>query len=244
MMCDPSCMTSPFLPDDAIPSLKRMLGEFPLLFTQPSWFGSADDVAAGRDGGGRSVLVLPGFLAGDLLTARLRHTLDAAKYRAHGWELGINHGITRELFDGMVARIDAVGAPVSLIGWSLGGLYARELAKLRPEAVDRVITLGSPFSGDLHANRAWKLYEWVNRHPVDAPPVPVDLAVKPPVPTFALWSAQDGIVSPASSCGREGEADYRIQVACQHMDFVSSPVALRAVLDALEFPDPLSPSSG
>ncbi|WP_156680839.1 alpha/beta fold hydrolase [Sphingomonas profundi] len=220
--------------DGDTPSFGRMLGELPLLVTEPSWYGRVDAAAAGRDGQGRSVLVLPGFLAGDLLTSRLRHTLEAAGYRAHGWGQGVNQGLTRMLFDRMLARVAALPAPVSLIGWSLGGLYARELAKAAPAAVDRVITLGSPFSGDLHANRAWKLYEWVNGHAVDAPPLPVDLAVKPPVPTWALWSAEDGIVSPASSRGQAGEADHRIAVACRHMDFVSAPAAITAVLDALE----------
>lgn len=220
--------------DGATPSLGRMLAELPSFFRHPPWFGQVDAAASGRDGGGRSVLVLPGFLASDVLTARLRHTLAAAGYRAHGWELGINQGISADLFDRMLRRLDGVAAPVSLVGWSLGGLYARELAKLRPAAVDRVITLGSPFSGDLHANRAWKLYEWVNHHPVDAPPVPVDLAVKPPVLTLALWSAEDGIVAPASSRGKPGEVDRSVEVACRHLDFVSAPAALTAVLDALE----------
>lgn len=220
--------------DTAMPSFGRMLAELPVFFAHPPWFGQVDAAAAGRNGAGRSVLVLPGFLASDLLTVRLRHTLAAAGYNAHGWELGVNQGISRDLLDRMLRRLDTMPAPVSLVGWSLGGLYARELAKLWPEAVDRVITLGSPFSGDLHANRAWKLYEWVSRHPVDAPPVPVDLAVKPPVLTFALWSAEDGIVAPASSRGRPGEVDRSIEVACRHVDFVSAPAALAAVLDALE----------
>jgi pimeloyl-ACP methyl ester carboxylesterase len=188
-----------------------MLAEVPGFFSHPGWFGQVDAAAAGRDGGGT-----------------------AAGYRAHGWELGINQGISHDLFDRMLRRLDGLAGPVSLVGWSLGGLYARELAKLRPDAVDRVVTLGSPFSGDLHANRAWKLYEWVSRHPVDAPPVPVDLAAKPPVLTFALWSAEDGIVAPASSRGKPGETDRAIEVACRHVDFVSAPVALAAVLDALE----------
>jgi pimeloyl-ACP methyl ester carboxylesterase len=220
--------------DTAVPSLGRMLGELPVFFSHPSWFGQVDAVAAGRNGGGRSVLVLPGFLASDLLTARLRQTLTAAGYRAYGWELGFNQGITPDLFDRMLRRLDALAAPASLVGWSLGGLYAREMAKRRPDLVDRVITLGSPFSGDIHANRGWKLYEWLNHHPVDAPPVPVDLAVKPPVLTIALWSAEDGIVAPASSRGKVGEVDRSVEVACRHMDFVSSPAALIAVLDALE----------
>ncbi|TVV72108.1 alpha/beta fold hydrolase [Sphingomonas solaris] len=220
--------------DDATPSFMRMLGELPAFALHPGWFGTAHDLARGRDGKGRAVLVLPGFLASDMLTARLRHTIEAAGYRAHGWDLGVNQGISAEVFDALLRRIDALPAPLSLVGWSLGGLYARELAKRRPGAVDRVVTLGSPFSGDLHMNRAWKLYEWINHHPIDEPPVPIDLAVKPPMPTFALWSAQDGIVAPAASRGLAGEADHVIEVPCRHMDFVSAPVALTAVLDALE----------
>ncbi len=225
-------MAEPLPPRDP-PPLGNLLGEVAAFFQNPPWSGALGDVGT-RDGSGRDVLVLPGFLATDDLTARLRHTLTAARYRAHGWELGLNQGMTPALLDRMLARIDALAAPVSLVGWSLGGLYARELAKLRPDAVDRVITLGSPFSGDLHANRAWRLYEWINRHPIEAPPVPVDLAVKPPVPTWAMWSAEDGIVSPASSRGLPGEADHRVEIACRHMDFVSSPAAITAVLDALE----------
>ena len=220
--------------DRDTPPFSRMLGEVAAFFAHPPWGGPIGGVGGMHDGKGRAVLVLPGFLAGDALTARLREALEAVGYAAHGWDLGINQGITPDLFARMLARIDALPAPVSLVGWSLGGLYARELAKRRPGAVDRVITLGSPFSGDLHANRAWKLYEWVNGHAIDAPPIPIALAVKPPVPTWALWSAEDGIVAPASSQGRVGEADHRVEVACRHMDFVSSPVAIRAVLDALE----------
>lgn len=220
--------------DSEAPPIGRLFGELASFLGHPSWFGRLDDMARGRDGKSRAVLVLPGFLASDALTVRLRRTLEAAHYRAFGWELGTNRGITPTLFDRMAARIDSLPQPLSLVGWSLGGLYARELAKRLPERIDRVVTLGSPFSGDLHANRAWKLYERVNRHPIDAPPVPVDLPVKPPVPTWALWSAEDGIVAPAASRGSPHEADYRVEVACRHMDFVSAPAALRAVLDALE----------
>ena len=91
-----------------------------------------------------------------------------------------------------------------LVGWSLGGIYAREVAKLRPELAAKVITLGSPFSGDPRANNVWRLYEWVAGHPVDDPPIKTDLAEKPPVPTLAIWSRRDGIVSVASARGEPG----------------------------------------
>lgn len=216
------------------PPLPLLLAEFPALLRRPFWARACRRIAAAHRGDGRRVIVIPGFLAGDLLTLRLRRTLDRAGYRAEGWGSGINWGVRRDLIDQTVARLDRPDAgKVVLIGWSLGGLYAREVAKLRPDRVERVVTLGTPFSGDLHANHAWRLYELVNRHPVDRPPIDVDLSVKPPVPTFALWSPRDGIVAPAASRGQPDESDYRIEVDCRHMDFCSSPRAIEAILEAL-----------
>jgi len=111
----------------------------------------------------------------------------------------------------------------------------REFAKLRPAAVERVITLGSPFSGDPRANHAWRLYEWVNGHAVDNPPIRVDRAAKPPVKTIALWSKEDGIVAPACARGLPDEADHRIMVDCRHMGFTTSPAALDAIFSALAY---------
>jgi pimeloyl-ACP methyl ester carboxylesterase len=192
-----------------------------------------------RRGDGRSILVIPGFLASDASTTRLRSTLNAAGYRAHGWKMGTNFGARIDLLDLLQRRIDRVlakndGRPVALVGWSLGGVYARELAKLRPDDVDRVITLGSPFSGDPRANHAWRLYEWVNRHPVDNPPIAIDRAAKPPVKTIALWSNEDGIVSAPSARGLPGEADHSIAVNCKHLGFTTDPCAISAIFDALE----------
>ncbi|MDB5716729.1 MAG: alpha/beta hydrolase [Sphingomonas bacterium] len=222
--------------DDVAPPLRRLAAELPAFFRRPFWAPSCRRIARAHRGDGRVVMVIPGFLAGDIFTSRLRRTLDLAGYRAEGWRLGINWGVRADLLDRLSARIDAIDparGPVVLIGWSLGGIYARALAKIRPDRVDRVITLGSPFSGDPHANNAWRLYEMVNRHPVEAPPIAVDLATKPPVPTFALWSARDGIVAPASTRGRPGESDRRIEVDCRHTDFCTHPRALTTILEAI-----------
>lgn len=184
-------------------------------------------------GDGRSVMVIPGFLASDSSTTCLRDALDRAGYDAHGWELGVNRGATPDLLDRLTERLDEIGGKVVLIGWSLGGVYARELAKLRPDAVERVITLGSPFSGDPRANHGWRLYEWINKHRVDNPPIKVDRAGKPPVKTIALWSKQDGIVSAESARGHRHESDHRIAVDCRHLGFTTAPAALDAILRAL-----------
>ena len=224
--------------DGNVPPLSRLLGEAAVLAER--WRGSRalHRLAAGRDGGGQPVLVLPGFMAADHITGLLRRLLDEAGYRAQGWGFGRNFGISATLYDGMLAKVDRLarrhGRPVALVGWSLGGLYAREIARALPDSVERVVTLGSPFSGDCRSNRAWRLYERIAGHPVDAPPVPCRLHEKPPVRTVALWSSRDGIVAPAAARGLPDEADRRVKVDCTHLGFVCAPPALSAILDALE----------
>ncbi len=79
------------------------------------------------------------------------------------------------------------------------------------------MTLGSPFSGDLRANNAWRIYELLNDHKVDRPPLEIDIAAKPPVRTLAIWSARDGIVSPASARGEAWESDRQVEVPIRHL---------------------------
>jgi hypothetical protein len=81
-----------------------------------------------------------------------------------------------------------------------------------------VVTLGSPFSGDPHANNVWRLYEWVAGHKVDDPPIPRDTS-KPPVPTLAIWSRQDGIVAVSAARGLAEESDTAVELSCRHMAF-------------------------
>ena len=186
-------------------------------------------------GQGRPVLVIPGFLATDYSTAVLRRTLQAAGYRVYGWGLGLNLGARADLLDRLDAQLERAArhGPVSLIGWSLGGLYARELAKRQPGKVACVITLGSPFSGDARANNAWRLYEFLNDHPVDAPPIEARTHEKPPVPTTAIWSRADGVIAPACARGLPGECDRAVEIDCTHMGFMTAECAMAAVLDAL-----------
>ncbi|WP_370516033.1 esterase/lipase family protein [Novosphingobium sp. Gsoil 351] len=149
---------------------------------------------------GLPVMLLPGFATHPARMYRMRRGLRAAGHWVEDWGLGWNLGGTPEQLDRLCARIEEAaarqGRPVALVGWSLGGLYAREAAKRVPHAVAMVVTMGTPFSGDLHANNAWRAYHWITGHDVAEPPVPGDYAVKPPVPTIALWSARDGIVAP------------------------------------------------
>jgi pimeloyl-ACP methyl ester carboxylesterase len=185
--------------------------------------------------GGPKLMVLPGFLATDRTTLGLQRALADAGYRVTGWGLGINRGVRADTLERISERVDAFGrgAPVILVGWSLGGIYAREVAKARPDLVSRVITLGTPFSGDRRGNNVWRLYELVAGHPVDAPPIDVVIEAKPPVPTLAIWSRRDGIVSVDCARGQAGESDRQVELDCGHMAFAVSGRAYPKVIDAI-----------
>jgi pimeloyl-ACP methyl ester carboxylesterase len=186
---------------------------------------------------GAPALVIPGWIASDRTTLALRGALAEAGWRVHGWELGWNRGARHDTVDRLQARLEAVGngQPVLLVGWSLGGVYARELARAAPEQVVAVVTLGSPFSGDPRQNNVWRFYEWIAGHKVDEPPIP-RVTDKPPVPQLALWSRRDGIVAPRSARGLEHERDKAVEMRCTHMAFgVSKRVARDVAREIAKF---------
>lgn len=179
-------------------------------------------------------MVIPGLTTGDISTTLLRRTLKARGFRAQGWGQGINTGADAQKLKLLEARLYALrrhtGKRVVLIGWSLGGLYARVLAHRCAEHVDMVVTVASPFSGSRRANRAWKVYEALNDHTVDNPPFAEDISAKPPVPTIAVWSAIDGIVAPECCCGRKGEADHTLQIDAPHFALGTSARCIEMIL--------------
>lgn len=194
-------------------------------------------VAVPPFGRGRPVIVIPGLLSNDRSTALLRSSLAKAGFVVEGWGQGLNTGARADKIARLEARLTVLaaesGAPVTLIGWSLGGLYARVLARRHPEACRLVMTLGSPFSGDRRANNAWRVYEALNDHKVDAPPFPEDPAVKPPVRTVAVWSRRDGIIAPDCAAGEAAQSDRRIEVPYKHFELASARGAVAAVLQIL-----------
>ena len=184
------------------------------------------------------VILLPGFGTHPFRMKYMARQLERAGHKAKRWGLGFNLGASEELFEHLSARVQAVheryGKPVVLVGWSLGGVYARELAKRHPNLVAKVITMGSPFSGSPYDNNAWRIYHLIAGHSVEEPPVAVDTAAKPPVETVALWSPRDGIVSPRASCGQRHERDRAVSIRCTHVGFPNSPDCIRTVLRELD----------
>ena len=181
-------------------------------------------------------MVVPGFVANDRTTLGLQRALGEAGYRVTGWGMGLNTGVKPDTLDRLAGRIAAFGGgeKVILVGWSLGGIFAREVAKVRPDLVAKVVTMGSPFSGDPHANNVWRLYELIAGHKVDNPPIDSVLGEKPPVPTLAIWSRRDGIVAVASARGEPGESDRQVELDCSHMGFAVSGRAYPKIVAALK----------
>lgn len=219
--------------DERPPPLRLMLREGVALLAR--FYRAFGHLGERGPADGPRLMIVPGFLASDRTTLGLQRALADAGYRVTGWGFGLNKGVRADTLERMAARIEAFGngRSIILVGWSLGGLYAREVAKARPDLVAKVITLGAPFAGDLRCNNVWRLYEAVSGHPVDAPPIQADLGVKPPVPTLALWSRQDGIVAPACARGTEVQSDRRIELNCSHMGFAVSSRAYPKIVAAI-----------
>jgi predicted esterase YcpF (UPF0227 family) len=184
---------------------------------------------------GPPALVIPGFLAGDRTCMELRRALANGGWRVHPWGMGLNTGVKADMLERLERCVDAMGAedPVLVVGWSLGGVYARELARQCPHKVRAVVTLGSPFSGDLHQNNVWRIYELIAGHKVDDTPIP-RICEKPPVPTLAMWSSRDGIVAPRAAYGLEGERDEAVEIRCSHMAFGISRKVTRRVVHEID----------
>ena len=185
---------------------------------------------------GPPAMVIPGFLAHDRHTTQLRRALAEAGFRVHPWRQGFNMGASADTLDKLKRAVDLCGhdEPLLLVGWSLGGIYARELARAEPDRVRAVVTLGSPVWGDRRRyTNVWKLYERVARHPVDDPPIP-DSEDKPPVPTLAIWSRDDGIVGAPSARGTHLTRDHAAELETTHMGFAMSPMAAREVVREIQ----------
>ena len=166
-----------------------------------------------RRGDGTSVIVLPGWYASDASTFVLRSFLRLRGYRARGWGLGRNPGLDLELLEESTARTAReyaeTGRQVGLVGWSLGGIYARAIAGVIPEAVRCVISLGSPIQRDARTRRP------------------------PPVPSTAIYSEDDRIVRARYARETPGERTESVRVPGGHLGLGSNPFVLEVIADRL-----------
>jgi pimeloyl-ACP methyl ester carboxylesterase len=197
-------------------------------------------LATAPRGDGHTVLVLPGLLASDMSTALARSYLRWLGYDVHGWQLGRNIGPTdavlEELPRYLADRADASGGPVSIIGWSLGGIYARELARDHPALVRQVITLGSPFTlRDPRQSHARAAYERRASRHASRQHVPTREEIAQPitVPSTAAYSRNDGIVAWQTCIEPETSLHQNVEVRCAHLGFGVDAATLWLVADRL-----------
>ena len=190
-------------------------------------------------GDGHPVLTLPGFLASDLSMAPMRRYLKELGYDTYAWHMGRNTGgVTRmraALRDRLAQIHAATGRKVSLVGWSLGGIYARDLALHAPDMVRYVVTLGSPFSGDARATNATRLYEAMSGEVVEEDSeLRRAIAGDLPVPTTSIYSRTDGIVNWRTCLLRPSDTAENIEVhLASHVGLGVNAAALWAVADRL-----------
>jgi pimeloyl-ACP methyl ester carboxylesterase len=222
----PPSRTLMFLEGRAISELGAFLGALPLLSLAPK-------------GDGHPVLVLPGLVASDTSTRPLRSFLKSRGYAASGWRqgrnLGLRHGVQHAMVDLVHELNDSHGRKVSLVGWSLGGLYARQLAKMMPERVRSVITLGSPFAAGPKATNAWRVYEMASGRRADEEDSRFggSLAGTPPVPTTAIFSRTDGICAWQGCMEKTTATSESIEVESSHCGMGHHPAVVYAVADRL-----------
>jgi pimeloyl-ACP methyl ester carboxylesterase len=190
-------------------------------------------------GDGRPVLVFPGLVASDLSTRPLRTFLSNHGYAVRGWGQGRNFGPRDGVVDGMLGLLrdmaDESGRKVSLVGWSLGGIYARQLAKMLPDHVETVITLGSPFAAHPRSTNAWRVYEFTSGKSADDRDGAFahSLGDPPPVPTTAIFSRSDGVCAWRGCMERPGALAENIEVQGSHCGLGHHPAVVYAVADRL-----------
>jgi pimeloyl-ACP methyl ester carboxylesterase len=205
------------------------LGALPLAM---SW------LAAAPRGAAHGVLVLPGFMAGDASTVPLRRFVRGLGHTVWGWRLGRNRGPTDEILAGMPRALELLversGGPVSVVGWSLGGIFARELARHEPALVRRVITLGSPFGlRDPVQSRADGAFRrQASRHAPRG--LQWDDITRPiPTPSTAVYSKRDGIVHWRSCIEPATDVHQNVEVRCAHLGFGVDPATFWVIADRL-----------
>ena len=207
---------------------------------------AARRIADWPHGDGHPVLVLPGFLAGPGSTQLLRNVLRRLGYRVYDWGLGYNMGYRASMTETLPARLHHIreradGRRVSIIGWSAGGIYARELARAFPDDARSVITLGSPFRGNHRASTAWKVWQLVNRG-ADATEAVSEQALlrraQPlSVPTTCIYSKTDGIVAWQCCTSVSAPETENVEVHSSHLGYGHNVETLSVIADRLAQPE-------
>ncbi len=230
------------------PDRRLAFAEGPRAFSEfASLVSAAPLLSQAPRGDGHPVLVMPGYGGGDGSTAVLRGFLSSLGHAARPWNLGTNRGPgMSDLLANLTGRLDelssAGGRKVSLVGWSLGGVYARLLAQLHPERVRQVVTLGSPFAGSPRSTPAYRDVRTRSGIAIEERPAADHLrrlAGEPlrGIPSSAIFSKTDAIVPWRIATQAPSEIAENIEVYASHLGLGFNPTVLYAIADRLAHPE-------
>lgn len=207
------------------------------------WFLHSHLQLTSPQGDGHPVMVIPGLMGSDESTHYLRNFLDGLGYNSQTWGLGRNLG-PRYGMDKLLGQItdrvseivdEADGQQITLIGWSLGGIYSREVAKILPDHIRQVITLGTPFKSADRGTNAARVYELLSKDKSHKDPGFIKMIEQPPpVPFTSLYSKTDGVVHWECSIEDEGNLYQNIEIKnASHLGLGHHPMAMMIIADRL-----------
>ncbi len=221
--------TSPNRPQNPVPPGWLAAAELPrAVLALASMPLQLTKLLASPRGNGQPVMVIPGFGVTDASTIVLRTYLARLGYDVTGWQLGRNLGAktvgvhNEHLLRRLSELFQVKQQPIALIGWSMGGIMARMIARKYPGKVKNIICLGAPITGDPFANRAWRVYERMSGHSLSHPIARAQIAeskLPPPVPSVSIYSKSDGVVAWQSCLEPIHHLTSNIEVNCPHVGF-------------------------
>lgn len=222
--------------------MAAMLSESRAVFELNAFYSMRLLMRSFPKGDGHPVLFLPGFMASDFSTRPMRRLFKDLGYSSSGWNLGRNLVVNEEREADMQALLRAFSAAhdrkVSIVGWSLGGVFAREIAKVHPECVRQVISLGSPISGKIVRDPVHQAFKSVNGEPTETDRARYSsLGEAPPVPTTSIYSKTDSIVPWRRSVQKRGGQTENIEVPASHIGLGVNPLVMYAIADRLAQPE-------
>lgn len=221
------------------PSFGLLLKESRVLAEMSRYYMSKGQLNDCAEGQGQPLMLIPGFGGSDKHMKPLKLALKSLGFAPHGWGQGYNWGMRPQVRDGLAQRLQLLqerySQKVALVGWSLGGVFAREIARHQPEYVSMVFTMGSPINGHPNANNVARIFNLVNpRNKADGDMDAFQRRrIPPPVPCVAMHSKTDGIV--AWQCAREVAAPNteNVEVKGSHFGLPCNPQVVKLIAERL-----------
>lgn len=225
-----------------IPQNISLLCDVRLIYELNEYFKSLPLLNNSFSGNNDPVLVLPGFMTGDFCTSPMRTFLNSIGYCAEPWELGINTGPTNKLINSVASRVmelyEKYNKPINLVGWSLGGIYAREIAKRLPDQIDKVITLGTPFNGlNVELVKKYFLDSGINDLDALTPKMVNQLHIQSGHPYTSIYSKSDQLINWRACYIKNNLAQKieSVEIDSSHFGMCHNPSAINVVADRLSY---------